>query len=66
MAYTKSYSHSPAYSEECWDGNGYCDGSVPEGERYEHEECGCLCHNYETFHTIAEATAWHKDQQQYK
>ena len=63
---TKAYSHSLGYSDECWNGDGYCDGYIPEDETYGREECGCLCHNYESFDTIAEAAEWHKDQQQYR
>lgn len=43
---TKSYAGSHAWSDACLpNGNGQCDGIVPDDEKHAGEECGHSCHN---------------------
>lgn len=65
MAFQKPWDWSRAQSDECWEGDGYCDGYVPDGE-YADEECGCSCHNSGYLNTMEEVIAFHKALQRWK
>ena len=65
MAFVKSYLHSPAWSDACYDGNGHCDGIV-DGGPYDGEPCGCGCHDEGVyFDTYREVEDYHEGMQQY-
>lgn len=64
--YAKAYLHSPAYSEECWEGMGNCDGIVPDGQ-YKGEECGCGCHREGLdMSTYAKVHRYHEEMKRYR